>query len=96
MALQNGLMTGAQAQKLNGYPTVNGNADNFLRGNGTWAEITEATSVAGGFMSASDKAFLDALRTGQLATSTTNATTGALEYKYSDTVIFTIPVASGE
>ncbi len=95
MALQNGIIKGDQAAKLYSYPTLTANTDTYLNGAGNFVAVTNATSAKGGFMSAEDKAFIDALKTGSLKNPTTNATTGALEYKYNNTVIISTPVASG-
>ena len=96
MILQNGLMTGAQAQKLNSYPTLSGAAGQFLSGDGEWTSIADATTVTGGFMSADDKTFLTALLSGALANPVPNTVSGALEFVYSDTVLFSVPIAVAE
>ena len=95
MAATNGLMQGSQAAKVDSYPVLNQDSGTFLVGTGTWTAVSEATSSQAGFMSAADKAFLDALKGGTLANPTFNATTGAAEYKYNNTVLLTIPVAVG-
>ena len=95
MALSNGIMTGAQAAKVNSYPTLSNSSDTYLNGAGQFTTLLEATSAKSGFLSAADKAFIDALKNGTLKTPTVNSTTGALEYKYGDTVILSVPLASG-
>lgn len=95
MALSNGIVTGAQAAKLNSYPTLSNSSSDFLTGKGTWTSIADATSSQGGLMPATDKDFLSQLLAGNLKNPTTNASTGALEYSYNGTVILSIPVASG-
>lgn len=96
MALQNGIMTGQQAAKLDAYPVLSGESGQYLTGAGTWQGISEATTTTAGFMPASDKAFLNALLAGTLKNPTTNSETGALEYKYNGVVILSIPTASGQ
>ena len=105
MAAQNGIITATMKSsidgalsKVNEYPTLNQNANMFLNGAGNWVtfSVDDATSATGGLLTAADKAFIDALKSGSLANPTTNSLTGALEYTYSDTVIYSVPVASAE
>lgn len=96
MALQNGIVTGAQAAKLDSYPVLSNQSNDFLNGAGAWVGIDDATTTKSGLLSAADKTFISQLLSGALASPSTNATTGALEYKYNNRVILSIPVATGE
>ncbi len=101
MAAQNGLMSSAQAQKLDAYPILNADSDTMITGSGTFVTrtFTFETIEGGTQLKWADGKVAVSMPATDASTETFVFETdagGNLVYKRANgTTAFTIPLASG-